>query len=289
VLDRAGRVFAGAAREARRLTPDLSGLPGARRESGEVRLALPDDTPGLPAATVFMDWGAVHNYAQFLLGALPALLAAERAGVLARFPAIAPPLTPWQSDLLALAAAPSLRVVDAPLLRLDEAVFLSPTVTRPGLDAVRARILGAIAPAAARRVYVSRRGSLKAVQEAEAELEENLAARGFTIVQPETASAGELAALFHGAEIVVAASGAVLANVLFCAPGAIVVEIQPTQPGEPWVRDLAVQVGAAWHGLGAGSILVVPEVPLEPRLRPASAYGWQLDAAAFLVFLDRLL
>ncbi len=290
VLDEAGRVFAGTAREARRLTPTLDRIPSARREDGETRLVPPDDVQSLSAATVFMGWGAAHNYAQFLLSALPTLLAAERAGALARFPAIAPPLSPWHTDLLTLADAPSPTVVDAPLVKLSEAVFLTPTAPRPGLDAVRSRILAQVAPAAdARRIYVSRQGSLKAPHETEAWLEEGLAARGFTIVRPETASVRELVALFRGAEVIVAASGTILANVLFCAPGSKVIEIQPTPPAEPWARDLAVQVGAVWHGFVSGTGIIPPEIPLEPRLRPASAYGWRLDVTAFLAFLDGLI
>lgn len=286
VFDANGRVFAETARAAQWLTPTLDRLPGARREDGETRLVTPENAPTLATGTVFMGWGAAHNYAQFLLGALPALAAAE---ALERFPPIAPPLSPWHTDLLTLAGAPSPAVVDAPLVRLDEAMFLASPILGPGLDVVRRRILAQFAPAGARRLYVSRQGSLKAPQETEAWLEEGLAARGFTIVRPETSSVRELVALFAGAEVVVAASGAILANALFCAPGAKVIEIQPTEPAEPWARDLAAKVGATWHGFVSGTGVVLPEVPLEPRLRPASAYGWRLDVTAFLAFLDGLL
>jgi capsular polysaccharide biosynthesis protein len=288
VFDANGRVFAETARPAQRLTPTLDRLPGARREDGETRLVPPENAPILPAGTVFMGWGAAHNYAQFLLGALPALLAA-RQEALARFPPIAPPLSPWHADLLALADAPAPIMADAPLVRLEEAMFLAAPTLGPGLDAVRERILAQVPPADARRLYVSRQGSLKAAQETEAWLEEGLAARGFAIIRPETASVRELVALFRGAEVVVAASGTILANVLFCAPGAKVIEIQPIEPAEPWVRDLAARVGATWRGFVSGIGIVRPEVPLEPRLRPTSAYGWRLDVTAFLAFLDGLL
>lgn len=286
VFDAKGRVFADTARQAQRLTPTLDRLPGARREDGETRLVPPKNSPTLPAGTVFMGWGAAHNYAQFLLGALPALTVA--AG-LERFPPIAPPLSPWHTDLLTLSGAPSPIVVDAPMVRLEEAMFLASPILGPGLDIVRARILEQVAPSTARRLYVSRLGSLKATHETEAWLEEGLAARGFTIVRPETSSVRELVALFAGAEVVVAASGTILANTLFCAPGAKVIEIQPTPPAEPWAEDLAAKVGASWHGFVSGTGVVLPEVPLEPRLRPASAYGWRLDVTAFLAFLDGLL
>jgi len=289
VLDTDGRVFAATAREARRLSPDLDRLPGARRGDGETRLDTPANAPSLPAATVFLDWGAAHGYAQFLLSALPALLAAETAGALARFPAIAPPLSPWQSDLLALAAAPPPAIVDAPFVKLEEVVFLVPPPAGPDLAALRARILAKVAPAANRRIYISRQGSLKATQETEAWLEEGLAARGFTIVRPETASVRELVALFAGADIVVATSGAILANVLFCAPGAQVIEIQPVPPAEPWTQALAAQGGVRWRGFASGGEVIRPEIPLEPGLRPASAYGWRLDVTAFLAFLDGLI
>ena len=288
VFDAKGRVFAQTARSAQRLTPTLDRLPGARREDGETRLALPENAPTLPAGTVFMGWGAAHNYAQFLLGALPTLMTVE-AEVLERFPPIAPPLSPWHTDLLTLAGARSPTVIDAPLVGLTEAMVLASPTLGPGLDVVRTRVLATVPPTQARRIYVSRQGSLKATQETEAWLEEGLAARGFTIVRPETSSVRELVALFRGAEVVVATSGTILANVLFCAPGAKVIEIQPAEPAEPWTRDLTAQVGAAWHGFVSGTGVILPEVPLEPRLRPASAYGWRLDVTAFLAFLDGLL
>lgn len=288
VFDAKGRVFAETARPAQRLTPTLDRLPGARREEGETRLALPENAPVIPAATVFMGWGAAHNYAQFLLGALPALAAADREA-LERFPPIAPLLSPWHTDLLTLAGATSPVVIDAPLVRLDEAMFLASPTLGPGLDIVRTRVLAAVPAADARRIYVSRQGALKATQETEAWLEEGLAARGFTIVRPETSSVRELVSLFRGAEVVVATSGTILANILFCAPGAKVIEIQPTEPAEPWARDLAAQVGVNWRGFVSGTGIVLPEVPLEPRLRPASAYGWRLDVTAFLAFLDGLI
>jgi len=288
VFDAKGRVFAETARSAQRLTPTLDRLPGARREDGETRLALPENSPTLPAGTVFMGWGAAHNYAQFLLGALPALMTVD-AEVLERFPPIAPPLSPWHTDLLTLAGAPSPTVIDASLVSLTEAMILASPALGPGLDVVRTRVLAAVPPAQARRIYVSRQGSLKATQETEAWLEEGLAARGFTIVRPEMSSVRELAALFRGAEVVVATSGTILANVLFCAPGAKVIEIQPVEPAEPWTRDLTAQVGATWRGFVSGTGVIPPEVPLEPRLRPASAYGWRLDVTAFLAFLDGLL
>lgn len=293
VFDKAGQVFASPARAALRFSPDLSSLPAVSRRDGISYCAPPADAPTIPRAAVFADWGALHNYAQFLLAGLPALLAMEERGVLERFPPIAPPLTAWQAELLALAGAPAPVTVEASLARLGHAVFPiaasdEAAAPNPGLKLVRDRLLAAVAPADRRRIYVSRRDTLKAVMVDEAWVEEALEGRGFTIVRPETGSPAELIALFQGAEVVVAPAGTALANVLFCAPGTKIVEIRPPEAPETFVPALARMVGATWFGYQAAGPRQTIEVPLEPRLRPASAFEWR-TGEGFLAFVDGVL
>ena len=59
----------------------------------------------------------------------------------------------------------------------------------------------------------------------ETEVSEALASLGFVTVRNEQHSVHEQAAMFAGAEIVVGAHGANLANVAFCSPGATLVEL----------------------------------------------------------------
>jgi capsular polysaccharide biosynthesis protein len=294
VFDQAGRVFKSSVHEALYLTPTLAALPHTRREGETTVFVPPADAPTLPRATVFMAWGGLHNYGHFLIDCLPALLAAEQAGALASHPPVAPPLLPWQAELLTLLGLTP-TVIDAPVAQLGEAVFTTPMdhflhAPGPPLDAVRERVLAAAAitddPAAPRHLYISRLGSLKRVLVNEAELEAALEARGFTIVRPETLSVRDQIALFHRAETIVAPAGAALANVLFCRPGAALIEIQPSNFTGVWVRNIALLAGVDWRGFFAPSPLSETEIVMEGQLRPASEFRWRLDLPGFLGFLD---
>ncbi|HJV40032.1 glycosyltransferase family 61 protein, partial [Caulobacter sp.] len=122
----------------------------------------------------------------------------------------------------------------------------------------------------------------------ESELEAAMAARGYAIVRPETLSVRDQIALFRGAEIIVAQSGAALANVLFCAAGARVLEIQSNGREPVWARDIARLVGADWRAFVEASPLVETEMLMSSDLRPDTAFSWRLDLKALLAFLDPL-
>ncbi|PIC01532.1 DUF563 domain-containing protein [Caulobacter sp. X] len=295
-----GQVFHKAIHEALYLTPTLGLLPGVtlEGEGGDVRpiFRAPEDVPTLERATVFMAWGGLHNYGHFLIDCLPALVTAIQAGATERFPAIAPPMLPWHQELLSLMLGETQRprVIEAPLVRIQDAVFATAMdhflhAPNAPLDQVRERILATAAvdpDAGAKKIYVSRLGSLKRILVNEAELEAELTARGFTIVKPETLSVREQVALFHQAEVIVAPAGAALANVLFCRPGAKIIELQPSNFIGVWVRNIALMVGVDWRAFFAPSPLSETEVFLEGHHRPNAEFSWRLDLAAFLAFLD---
>jgi capsular polysaccharide biosynthesis protein len=247
-----------------------------------------------------MAWGGRYNYGHFLLDCLPALTTAAEAGLTASHRPIAPPMTDWQRTLLSLllgAEADRVQERSEPLLRIDDVVFASPMdhflqAPNQPLDRVRERILAAAAPPAAhpaRRIYVSRRGETKRTMVNEAELERALEARGFRVVRPEALGAADQVALFREAEVIVAATGAALANVLFCAPEAKVFEIQPTNYTGTWVRSLCCFVGARWHGFFARSPEESTDIYIEGALKPDVVFRWRTPLDAFLSFLDERL
>ena len=290
LVDASGQVLGGAARQALGFSPDLSALPGVRVDGAVSRLTLPEGAPRLATGAVLAGWGDLRSYAGFLLNTLPTRLEASKTGALGARPWVTPPLTAWQNDLLALAGLDSPRTVDAPWVVLDEATAApapAPIASHPMLPEVRARILSALGPEGGvrPRLYISRADALDAVMVDEEGVEMELAARGYTIVRPETASARELLALFREAQIIVAPTGNALANVLVCAPDARIVEIRPPGATSLWVRNLAALAGATWHGFDAADETEAPEAPLDPAMVPASAFCWRADAAALLAFL----
>ena len=99
-------------------------------------------------------------------------------------------------------------------------------------------------------------------------------------------SVREQVALFHQADVIVAPAGAALANVLFCRPGAKVIELQPSNFTGVWVRNIALLTGVDWRAFFAPSPLSETEVFLEGHHRPNAEFSWRLDLDGFLAFLD---
>ncbi|MBO9546861.1 DUF563 domain-containing protein [Caulobacter sp.] len=280
--------------EVRHGSQDLSILPGVGENT--TRFAPPATAPEIEAGAVFLPWGAGFNYGHFVIDALTSLQLLEQAGLLEGAPVLAPKLTPWQRDLIAL-AFPGLEVheVEAPVVRLKRAAFATSMdhfLHHPNgvLADVAARIL-ARAPAGkgARRVYLSRRGQSMRVMVGEAAFEKALAARGFTIVRPETLSASEQVALIRDAEVLVGASGAALANAVFLPKGARVVEIQPLNFTSQWVRAACRQVGVDWRGYVCASPCPARAAPLLARFRRGFKFAFRPPLDDLMAFVDAAL
>lgn len=290
VFDDQGRVFEATVRSAQAYTPTLAALPNAWREGETTQFELPAEAPQIPRATVFVSWAGLHNYASFLLNDLPSLAAAEQAGTPATHPLITPPLLPWQAQLLDLTTGGAVKpiVVEAPIVRMGEAVFAA-----PDLALARERILSHVAvpddPGAPKRIYVSRRGGLKGPMLNEGELEAALEARGVFVVRPEAWSIRDQIILFHRADVVIGATGVAMANVLFCRPETKVIEIQPDSLAGDWVGDLARRIGVEARAFIAPAVSYETEILIEGLSPPASEFTWRLDLDAFLSFLDEAL
>lgn len=280
--------------EARHGSRDLSALPGLRDNAAW--FTPPASAPELEGGAVFLPWGATFNYGHFVIDALPSLLALEQAGLLAGVPALAPGLTAWQRDLIGM-AFPGLEVreVEAPVARLKRATFstsMDHFLHHPNglLADVAARALErAPAGRGARRVYLSRRGQSMRVMVGEAALERALAARGFMIVRPETLGPAQQVALMRDAEVVVGASGAAMANVVFLPRGARVVEIQPLNFTSQWVRAACRQVGVDWRGYVCASPSPAREAPWLARFRRGFRFAFKPPLDDLLTFVDAAL
>ena len=294
VIGADGALYNATVGEARHGSADLSAIPGVG--SGGVILTPPEHAPVLEGGAVFLPWGAGFNYGHFVIDALPSILALEQAGLLEDTPLLAPRLTAWQRDLIAM-AAPGVRLqeVDAPAVRLERAVFATSMdhfLHHPnGLLAQLAERVKANAPkgGGARRIYLSRRGQSMRVMVGEAALERALRARGFTIVRPETLDARAQVALMRDAEIIVGASGAALANAVFLSRGARVIEVQPSNFTSQWVRAACRQVGVEWRGYVCHSPCAAKTAPLLARLRRGFKFAFKPDLNDLLCFIDAAL
>jgi len=92
------------------------------------------------------------------------------------------------------------------------------------LRAVREAVLGSLNMEVrnGRRLYIRRNSGYRNVLNAQ-EIEDVLVARGFEVVEPEKLSFSEQVEVFSSADVVVGATGAAFANLLFCKPGTLLI------------------------------------------------------------------
>jgi capsular polysaccharide biosynthesis protein len=296
ILTEDGAVLRASAREAMERWPDLAGLPGTAVEDGVTRLTIPDATPILDRASVFLAWGGTFNYGHFVLDCLPSLVALDEQGLLGRFPPVAPRLKAWQRDLIAMAIGAPVRELGDAVVRIGAAVHATSMdhyLHGPGdlLGRTRARILAAAPPprTRGRRLYFSRRGHSMRVMINERALETALRARGFEIVKPERLSAASQVQMMQEAEVVVGPTGAAMTNALFAPAGARIVEIQPENFTSQWVWTASLRAGAQWRGFVCASPVSPGQVALRHRIRRGFRFGYEVPLESFLAFVDAAL
>lgn len=110
-----------------------------------------------------------------------------------------------------------------------------------------------------KRIYVRRNAGLRKLIN-DQEVSDVLSSAGFTIVSPETLSFSEQVRLFSQADIVMGATGAAMANLIFCPPGTRVHVLMAQHEEMPywyWQR-LADCVGVELS-YGLGEICAAPE------------------------------
>jgi hypothetical protein len=221
------------------------------------------------------------NYGHFLYDGLPAILMLASMLDAPRFCIVGPPmLRPWQREILAalnlLRFHRSLprpvmfrKVVTSSLISLH--VPYPTRFVRPVFDMLRFRFGGERRDA--RMLFVSRSfDTAKRALTNRAEVEALFRDQGFEIVNPERHSVADQVRMFASAAIVAGESGAGLANIGFCDPGAKVLEIQPDLFFEGWTRAACMIFGHRWHVFCAES---------RPTEEPDPSFG---AAAKLLTF-----
>jgi hypothetical protein len=232
--------------------------PLANHMDGDLRpyLRAAREVPG--AVFVLSDDIWPRNYCHWLIDTLPRLATLELIGRRENVAvALGPISEEYQHETLRLCGFPSARIIElAPFqaLRAGE-VLVTNDIAVPPHPAFKAapwaiRFLrrmigaGAVDSTTPRRLFVSRGASPGRRILNEPALLAELAPLGFRRVELSGLPVRTQAALFAGAECIVAAHGAGLANLVFARPGTRVLEIFPTTYGTP-----AYYVLAAGNGL----------------------------------------
>ncbi len=256
LIDRLGRVSRSSFSEARFLLGDVAGLPNVRVSASEAFLDIPANIRKIDEAAVFMPWGATSNYGHFVLDALPSLVLLSRLSSDRQWNVVCPAMSIWQHDLYDLVSRKLGNLVLTSVS--DDIVFLRSANFFTTMDhflhkggriwsELRTALLSSFqSPQKKKRRIIIVREDAKRTLLNQSEIVAALAQLGFQAVSPEQFSIEQQRELFSQAEIVVGVSGAGLANVIFCQPGARVVEIQPSLGRGIWVRNVCLHLDLGW-------------------------------------------
>jgi hypothetical protein len=225
--------------------------------SGLFRLRLPPVTrlDGIGASIAVVSG---HCYYHWLFNSLPRLGILEAAGVRLGgldFIITNPIRHAFQRDSLAqLGVRPEqIRETSGSVTYRPDALLLTTIpnwVRNFHHEFLRTRVAPAPPPEhPGRRLYLARQGSRHRQVANEPEVIAALAKVGIESCQPETLSFGEQIRLFQSARLVVAPHGAALANIVFCPPGATVVEVFSRHYFNDCYQNLAREAGLAHHAL----------------------------------------
>jgi capsular polysaccharide biosynthesis protein len=204
----------------------------------------------LPEAAVFTD-GVAFNYAHWLTEVLPRIAAFVRdapqpvplildtdlhGNILRSVELVAPGfplyrLAPHELVRVGVLHAVSptgyvpFKLKPQPVETIEHGLFGRSALTG-AVAALRAAVPAANAGGERRRYVIRRNSALRRILN-EAAVEEALIARGFTPLEPERLSFDEQVATYSNAGMIVGATGAALANLVFCRPDCPVVVIMP--------------------------------------------------------------
>jgi capsular polysaccharide biosynthesis protein len=242
----------------------------------------------LAGTTVSLLQHSIANYAHWLVQGVPRLELTRQVVDLATVDRVlvndqSPPVVSAALDALGVPAGRVVPVPQpAPVFECERLVVATPTPDMAALpdwarDFLRALFLAPAGESAApdraseatgpQRLFVPRpRAARRRIVNA-AEVARLLEARGFTTLAMEGRPVWEQAALFAGAEIIVAEHGAALANLAFAMPGTRVVELLGANT-LTWMFAAISARGGLRHDVVVG---------IEPA-PPPWLWSWQIDA-----------
>ena len=239
--------------------PDHSWFGAAPRECPLYRANCVRQSTFLPGRTLTLasDW-AVLNYGHTLLDALARLELVEAAGI--HWNEIDHVIIPdlhseGRRSLAEMAGIPAGKILNVTSFRVARCeTLIAPTF--PGLrrqspDWVPQfwrRKAHAVTPGR-RRIYISRRGQARAVKN-EDEVVSLLETFGFETIVPGT---GAVYRHFQDAAVIVGPHGAALADIAFCSPGSVLIELTPSRHVYPYFYTAADAAGMRFISILAPS------------------------------------
>ncbi|GGK38262.1 glycosyltransferase family 61 protein [Salinarimonas ramus] len=208
------------------------------------------------------------NHSHWLSAHLPKLVLLQERGLLGDLVLPKTRTRVMDASLAALGIDPDACITCDPDEPLDVGTLtlLSTDRFRPELlRPVRDRLAPPDPEAADARVFISRKASRGRHLLSEDALRPLLEARGFTLVKMEDLGFAEQVALMRRTRVLVAPHGAGLTNMMFCPPGAQIVEIGDPGFPNPNFYALACAMGLGYRIVAGTSVGEAPH-PLERDL-----------------------
>lgn len=279
-----GGAYCITAQQALYCAPDLTALPFTNSCDGKTLFHPPNALPTIEKAAVTMPWGGLHNYGHFLLDCLSSVVTLLETNRASAYRFVFPPLTSWQRCHLDLLGVEPLEVKS--VVRVKDVIYSScmatfihnPNVVYRDIRRRQLERFGPVSTGSRRRLYLSRGGNPKRIFLSEEILQQRVVAMGFEILEPEALTVNEQIQAFYDAEAIIGHTGAAFANVLYCSPDTLVVEVQPAGMQNWWVRKLCALMECRHAAYFCDSDTLLAG-------HPESALRFDFDVNRFVQFL----
>jgi glycosyl transferase family 61 len=267
-----------------KMIPDLFAYPGGAVADFDEHLFVTT----LAGKSLIAAEGNSPNYYHFLFNSIVRLAVVMKTHPLEKFDHVivtddSPPFV-WQAlDMLGVRPEQVVGLNRTPRVRCERAFYgqyISHLIYPHRLSAQLLRGIFPTSLCAARRLYIVRQGQRSVVNQDE--VWNLLRPRGFEMVRCEQLSLLEQVRLFASAEAVISPHGAGLSNIVFCPPGAKIIEFHPPRFVQTVYWFLAASCGQDYAmQIGRGD-----DPPLSDKNGPD---GWRSGIADRIdVSLDKL-
>lgn len=297
IISTEGEVYQHSFGEARYITPTKARLPGVEISEDGATFAPIDSIRVLDKAFVCMPLGSTVNYGHFITDCLLAIyifadFLAEHA-----IPVVVPKLKRWQKEHLKLLDVQvDIVEVSSTMVRINKC-FHSNIMDHflhhisKDIGEMANKQLQSVSGSSVKRlskIFLTRGDQPLRRFTQEDELAGMLKSYGFKTIQPELLPVTDQIAIFSQADVIIGATGAGFANVAYCKPGALIIEIMPESfRGNVWVRNLCHVRSCHWVPFELPERRKGDPVYYEGELREVSGleYAPEFEMKQFIDFL----